>query len=169
LVAIFAVSLWRQNSDGKLCQIAFSIKETFFSLRRAIQCKLAIATLVQGGDGTSSPELQREDARACHGIRPVMEPTRAHKTLLILAVWTLLTGRNSPAADEVVIDAAAAAAPEVPPPPPEVAAVRPVAAVFSQPGASVPSDSFHKKSQYIIVASKIIRPNTFYQVRPQML
>ncbi len=25
-------------------------------------------------------------------------------------------------------------------------------------------DSFHKKSQYVIVASKIIRPNTFYQV-----
>ncbi len=32
------------------------------------------------------------------------------------------------------------------------------------PGGSVPMDSFHKKSQYVIVASKIIRPNTFYQV-----
>jgi hypothetical protein len=48
----------------------------------------------------------------------------------------------------------------------EAPAVKPVARVYPQAGGNVPLDSFHKKSQYIIVASKIIRPNTFYQVGP---
>ena len=46
----------------------------------------------------------------------------------------------------------------------EAPAIKPVAAIYPEPGGSVPLDSFHKKSQYIIVASKIIRPNTHYQV-----
>ena len=47
----------------------------------------------------------------------------------------------------------------------QVSPIKPMASVYPAPGGSVPMDSFHKKSQYIIVASKIIRPNTFYQVR----
>ena len=82
-----------------------------------------------------------------------MDRTLARTLLLLLSVSVLscqVLGQD--AADEAVVSETAPA-------------VKPVASVYPQPGGSVPIDSFHKKSQYIIVASKIIRPSTFYQVR----
>ena len=87
-----------------------------------------------------------------------MDRTGALAVFLLLFL-SLATAQNSaPAAEEAI------AASENVISGAEAPAVKPVARVYPQAGGNVPLDSFHKKSQYIIVASKIIRPNTFYQV-----
>jgi hypothetical protein len=76
----------------------------------------------------------------------------------LLLFLSLATAQNSvTTAEEDIVASENAISAEAP-------AVKPVARVYPQAGGNVPLDSFHKKSQYIIVASKIIRPNTFYQV-----
>ena len=84
-----------------------------------------------------------------------MDRTVARAFFLLLFVNSLLT--FGPSKAEETNAKAENAVQEAP-------AVKPVATIYPEPGGSVPLDSFHKKSQYIIVASKIIRPNTYYQV-----
>ena len=90
---------------------------------------------------------------SCHGFNPVMDRTQARNFFLFLLLISVASKNYVQAQDTIQENV--------------VSPVKPLASVYPAPGGSVPIDSFHKKSQYIIVASKIIRPNTFYQVSRQ--